>query len=45
VHDPAQGSAAFDPVGEHVLELTVRQDSVLTFLASRFAGVPATSNC
>ena len=34
-----------DPIGEHALEAVVRQNSVLTFLANRFAGAPATSNC
>jgi hypothetical protein len=34
-----------DPIGEHALEAIVRQNSVLTFLANRFAGAPATSNC
>jgi hypothetical protein len=35
-----------DPgVVEHVLEITNRENSVLAFLAGRFAGTPATNNC
>jgi Secretory lipase len=34
-----------DLIGEHAEEAVARQSSVLTFLASRFAGTPATNTC
>jgi hypothetical protein len=34
-----------DLIGEHAEEAIARQNSVLAFLASRFAGTPATDTC
>jgi Secretory lipase len=34
-----------DLIGEHAEEALARESSVLTFLANRFAGIPATNNC